>query len=147
MLANLFKDERCQQLPAYGILEKMWVVPVLLLYSSDGTGFPSIAQYCLTCRCFHGSDTRKNFFHMGLIGWQCTFPSTIIVLNNRPYICSGGSWPSDVGGGGGGGGGGGRQSPRPWDKGGRSLHMCWLCTKYLLLDVRSQGRWLNKSFF
>ena len=34
MLANLFKDERCQQLPAYGILEKMWVVPVLLLYSS-----------------------------------------------------------------------------------------------------------------
>lgn len=23
ILANLFKDERCQQLPAYGILEKM----------------------------------------------------------------------------------------------------------------------------
>jgi len=25
MLATLFKDERCQQLPAYGILEKMYV--------------------------------------------------------------------------------------------------------------------------
>lgn len=25
MLATLFKDERCQQLPAYGILEKMQV--------------------------------------------------------------------------------------------------------------------------
>ena len=24
MLATLFKDERCQQLPAYGILEKMY---------------------------------------------------------------------------------------------------------------------------
>ena len=67
MLANLFKDERCQQLPAYGILEKMWVVPVLLLYSSvikkkfwfDNAGFLSIA-WTLTCRCFHGTDTRKN---------------------------------------------------------------------------------------
>ena len=26
MLATLFKDERCQQLPAYGILEKMYVL-------------------------------------------------------------------------------------------------------------------------
>jgi len=26
MLATLFKDERCQQLPAYGILEKMYAL-------------------------------------------------------------------------------------------------------------------------
>ena len=25
MLATLFKDERCQQLPSYGILEKMYL--------------------------------------------------------------------------------------------------------------------------
>ena len=74
-------------------------MPVLLLYSSDDTGVPSITC-TLTCRCFHGSETRKNSFHMGLIGSQCTFPSTIIVLNNRPYICRGGSRPSDKGGGG-----------------------------------------------
>jgi len=26
MLATLFKDERCQQLPTYGILEKMYML-------------------------------------------------------------------------------------------------------------------------
>ena len=56
---------------------------------------------------------------MGLIWSQCTFPSTI-VLNNRPYMCSGGSRPSDVGMWVGGGEGGG-QSSRPWDKGGGAV--------------------------
>ena len=36
MLATLFKDERCQQLPAYAILEKMWVfIKVNLLQCRD----------------------------------------------------------------------------------------------------------------
>ena len=47
----------------------------------------------------------------------------------------------------GGGGGEGGQTPRPGEMGGQSLHMCWLCTKYLLLDLRLQGRRLTKSFF
>jgi len=36
MLATLFKDERCQQLPAYGILEKMYAFVVTFFIPLPG---------------------------------------------------------------------------------------------------------------
>lgn len=90
MLANLFKDERCQQLPAYGILEKMWVVPVLLLYSSvikkksDNAGFPSIA-WTLTCRCFHGTDTWKTPAMSASLGHSVPFLQQLSWTTDHTY--------------------------------------------------------------
>ena len=43
--------------------------------------------------------------------------------------------------------GGGGSHPDPEMRGARSLHMCWLCAKYLLLDLRLQRRELKRSFF
>ena len=98
MLATLFKDERCQQLPAYGILEKMyastnkkWDLTHSLTLNNQLSKSKQYAKVCTLCGL---CDNELKFHELTLQFWvkhytvlHCTGYSHSVVKGNFRF-CS-----------------------------------------------------------